>query len=69
LHALKIEAADSRQSFHGQRFRETRHAFDKRVAAAENYQQKLIDHRLLADDDFGHFRANLRRQAGDVFHD
>jgi uncharacterized protein YukE len=69
LHALKSQIANARQRFHGQRFRKSRYAFQKRVAAAEHNQQKLIHHFPLSDDDLGHFRANVRSQACDVFHD
>jgi hypothetical protein len=60
LHALKIQSTDTRQRFDRKSFGQTGNAFNDRMAAANEHEQELIDDGLLADDDFGKLRTDLR---------
>src|ERR1700691_6087081 len=68
LHALKRQAEDARDGFHGERLPHARHAFHQRVAAAHQHQQQLIHNGALPHNHFRKFTANMRCQARQVFH-
>ncbi len=66
---MKAEPAHARQAFDGQRFGESGNAFDDGVAAADQNQQQLIEHLLLADDDFRELAANVCGKSGKMLQD
>ena len=51
LDALGVEAQDFAQRLHQQRLGEARHADQQGVAAAQQGDQRVLDHLLLAEDD------------------
>jgi hypothetical protein len=59
LHALEAEAEQPAQSLDDQRLGDARHAFQQRVALAENGDQHLFDHPLLAGDHAAQLRAGV----------
>src|SRR5277367_585701 len=68
LHTLKPQPANPRQSFHRKRLREPWHAFNQRVPAANQHQQKLLDNLVLPHNDLRHLRSNMLGKTRNVFH-
>ena len=63
LHTLEAEPANSRHRFHGECLCDSWNAFDQRMAAANEHDEKLVGDLTLADDHFGKFAANVCCQA------
>src|SRR5262249_44967913 len=59
LDARELQMDDLRQSGDEQRLGETRHADDQTVAPDEQREQDLVDHFVLADDQFLELRDDL----------
>ena len=57
LDAVELRAEDVRERADEQGLGHAGHAFDEGVLVGENGDERLIDHRLLADDDLADFRA------------
>ena len=66
LDAVELAPEHPRERAHEQRFGDTGHALDERVVAGEDGDERLIDHVLLADDDFAHFGAGTGEDVLDV---
>ena len=61
LDAGKVAAEHARERAHEQRLRDAGHAFNQRVVAGENRDQRLVHHLALADDDFADFLSGARQ--------
>jgi hypothetical protein len=69
LDAAELHVRGLGQRLHQQGLAQARHAFDQRVAAAQQAGEQQLHHVLLADDDTAHARlerVDLRHQVGDV---
>ena len=60
LDAREIRAEHARERAHEQRLGDAGHAFDERVVAGEDGDERLFDDVVLADDDLAGFRPRLR---------
>ena len=63
LHAAKVEPEEARQRLHGQRLGDAGHAFDQRMSAAQQRDQRLIDQFPLASEHAAQLRAALAEDA------
>ena len=61
LHALELQAQDARERADRQRLGQAGHAFEQRVAAADDRQQQQVDHLGLPDDHLGELAARVSR--------
>ncbi len=55
MDALKFQMKNLRDGFDEQRLGQTRRAGDQAMSAGKERDENLLDHFLLADDDFGEF--------------
>ena len=63
LDTVELGAEDVGQGADEQGLGDAGHAFDQRVLVGEHGDERLVDHVLLADDDFADFRAGGGEQA------
>ncbi len=63
LDAVEVRAEHVGERADEQRLGDAGHAFDERVLAGEDRDERLIDDLLLADDDLADFRAGGGQQA------
>ena len=57
LDAVEFAAQHPRERAHEQRLGHAGHALNERMMAGKDRDERLVDHVLLADDDFAHFGA------------
>ena len=57
LDARELAAEHVRQRARQQRLGDARHAFDQRVLARQDHDQRRVDHLILAQNHFAHFGA------------
>jgi len=67
LNALKFEMKNLRERFNQKRFGQPGRAGNQAMAAGKERNQQLLDHALLADDDFGQFGFNPGAAGDDLF--
>jgi len=61
LDAAKFEIEEPGKGLDDQRLGDSGHAFQQRVAAAQDGEQALVDQVILADNDFGQLSSSVRK--------
>src|SRR5579872_1096493 len=68
LHTLELQPQQMRQSFHGERLRNARHAFEQNVPAAKQRDDALVAEFVLPDDHLAHLVTNVLHKLWNCVH-